>query len=618
MASNLNKKDRKYKKDVAAKAINIVLEERDRWEDATVFVTEKVGFRMRQLIRTLRKNFWGVFDKPVDPATGKEKVWMPLAQKVVEDYVKNINMGQKDVGFRASNPSGYAFTDLTRARVRDELEKINFGEVMDESDRQLCIDGTFVWKTWKTYEKGKPKMNRRTVDLLNIYIDPTEENIQTAYRFTERGIFLPDQIAGMTGWLDTDDINGSQSINRNDGKKNTVINLTTAKFTDVWEMYGKIPKWMITGDQDADDANEEIDGHVVVSGLDSNDPRCHLIEENKNKDKLGNVLKPYEECRDGKITGRWYGLGKIERILALIEWLNITTNIRISRQMVAQLGLFKIKKGAGITPQMLQKLSVNGAIQVNDMNDINQFDIQEPGATSYKDEEIIKEWAESITSAYPIAAGGDVPASQTATTSAIQNTNAKTAYTLTKEAKGFFLRRWMDRHALPIIAEGTTAEDIIRIEGDDDNIKQIVERVVTKAAQTTLAEDFYSKGIIPTEMDIQLAIESAEKKLTGKDMFIKLVDKLMAEHVDTTIYFTNEELDTAVTVQNLMSLIPLAPEYREDTIKQIYDLLGLDQPRKGIQAPQQGVSPQGGVPSPMGIAPQTTQAITGPAAGING
>lgn len=606
---NVARGDDKYKRDVAQEAIRIVLEERSRWEDAVCYVTEKIGFRMREMIRTFRKNFWGIFDKPTDVQTGRDKTWIPLAMKVVEDCVKNINMGQKDINFRAKRPTkeAVASTATTRAIVRDYLDKMNFGEVMDEMDRQLCIDGTVVWKTWESTENGKVKVNRETVDLLNLYIDPTEKDIQSAYRFTERSLLLPDQIKAMDWYDISGDIKGSQTISRNDAKQNAGgYTITTGNFTDVWEMWGKIPKWIITGDKKAEDAYSEIDGHIIISGVDSDGVRVHLIEENKKKDATGNIIKPYEECRDAKITGRWYGLGKIERILALITYMNTTVNIRISRNIVSQLGLFKIRKGSGITPAMIAKLPVNGAIEVTQADDITQMPVQEMGATSYKDEEVIKDWATAITGAYPISAGGDVPASQTATTSVLQNTNAKSSFNLTKEAKGFFLKRWMDRHALPIIAKTVKKGELIRYAGDEENLKIVVERAVSNEANERLSEDYYAKGFIPSEFEVMNAMQQAHEKLMKDDgFFIELMDDLVAEHVDTHIYFNNEDLDTAVTVQNIMSLIPLAPELREGLVTQVFDLLGLDKPRATPQpqAPQE--MPQG---MPQDLATQGIEA----------
>ena len=167
--------------DVEREAISIVRLEKQRWEDAVAFVTEQIAFKMRDLVRVNRKNFWGIFDYPYDEATGREKLWYPLSEIFVNAAVKNFDLDTKDVGFRAKNPNGYGMTDITRSVVRDALEKMNFGEELKMAEKTLAIDGTVVWKTFER----EGKVIRQTVDLLNIYLDPTSPSIKGAYRFTE-------------------------------------------------------------------------------------------------------------------------------------------------------------------------------------------------------------------------------------------------------------------------------------------------------------------------------------------------------------------------------------------------------------------------------------------------
>lgn len=612
-------KKSKIKADIEAECIAIVDRERVMWEDAVCYVTEKVGFKMREMVRTFRKNYWGVFDKPIDPITGREKVWIPQSMSTVDDVTKNIDIDQKDIDFNARTPKGYELTDLTRAAVKETLGKMYFGETLDQDERQCVIDGTVVWKTWEDNSTGKPVLKRKTIDLLHVYIDPTEQDIQSAYRFTERGLLLPAQIESMTGWLNTKDVVGVEGLDKNDSRRGArSLNKGTGKFSDVWEMWGKIPKWLTTGDKKAEDAMDEVDGHIIVSGLEAQGPRLHLVELNTRKDKFGQSLKPYEEWRPCKIAGRWYGLGYIERILALQEWLNTTDNIRINRSYVSQLGLFKIKKGKGITPQMLSRLPVNGAILVNDMDDIQQFETQEVGATSYKDEEVIKEWVIKVTSAYPISAGDTMPASTSATASAIANTNAKSSYTLFKEATGHFLERWIDRHALPIIAKTIEVGDVVRLSSSDEQYKKIVERVVAISLEKEM-EELYAKGQIPTAEQLEQAIQVQEDKLRKQpQMFIKLTQKLIAEEVDTKVKITNEDLDTQVTVQNLLTMLQIAPEYKEPIIKQVYDLLGLEQPSLPKQAQQPALPGQpmpGGQPQ-QNVSPINLQQLAQPAPAV--
>jgi len=595
---------KKIQSDIESLAINIVNKERVNWEDAVCYVTEKVGFRMRELIRTVRKNYWGVFDEPTDPTTSRDKTWIPLIRTLCEDVVKNIDLDQKDLQFKASNPKGGPMTDVTRAYVRDYLTKMFFGELLDTTERQLAIDGTVVWKTWK--EDGE--MRRRTVDLFHIYIDPTEESIQSAFRFTERALMTPDEIASMSGWINTKDIVGAQTLSKNDirvGSQSVTGIPTTGRFVDVWECWGKMPESLLTGKMDDEDY---FDGHIIVSGLDAGDKRVHLIEKNTNKDPhTGKSIKPYEEARMSIISGRWYGLGTAERALALQEWLNTVVNHRINKSYISQLGLFKVRKGAGITPQQLAKLPSNGAITVQNMDDLQNMDVTPVDPTSYKDEDVITGWAQKVTQAYPVSTGEQLPASQTATGASIESASSKSGYALMKDGITFFLQRWMDRHALPIIASTIKVGDLVRITGDDEKYKALVERIVSNLADEKLNK-LKEQGITPIPEEVMQEMNKQVAMLSKKpELFVKLTKNIIAEDLDSVFYITNENGDTAVTVSNLMTMLKVTPQYSDDITKQIFDLMGLDMPKQNMQVQQQGQPIQG---DQQAIKPQSLQNIT--------
>lgn len=428
----------------------------------------------------------------------------------------------------------------------------------------------------------------------------------------------------MTGWKNTSqengtDLPGSQILNKVDGNRRANFGTkTTGNYRDVWEMWGKIPKWVITRDKNAVDAYNEIDGHIVVSGLEAPDPLLHLVEENKNKDKFGQTLKPYEEWRPAKVSGRWYGLGVVERLLALQEWLNIVVNIRINRSYVSQLGLFKIKKGKGITAQMLNRLPVNGGIQVSDMDDIEQMEMSEPGDSSYNDENVIKYWAQQVTSAMPISTGETLPSSTTATATATANVNAKSAYTMAKDATGSFLERWIDRHFLPILAESITMGDIIRVSEDDDSYEGIIEQVAINRV-TAAIEDIDTTDVTtppPTMMEVQMEIQKQiERLIQNPHLLIKNVHTIVAEALDTKVHVTNEDLDTGVTITNLIQMMQIAPELRQSIIPAVYDLMGLAMPKNSQIAPP----PQQGTPAaPQSPGANTPQQLPANAAPLNG
>lgn len=597
--------------DIQAEAINLVREEIRQWEDALVPITPRVYFKMRSLIETLRKNYWGVFDKPIDPTTGRKKVWIPLTESITDAVVKNIDLDQKDIQFRAKNENGRKITDLTRALVRNWLDSEYFGETLDAEERTLAIDGTIIWKTLEVDKKPK----RISVDLLNAYIDPTADSIKDAYRFTERCLYTPHEVKKMDGWINTD-VEGQEGLPRTSPESIVSARTTkSVKLVDVYEMWGLIPKRLITGSKEDD---EEVEGRVVVSGLDGGGtPRVHLIEENKG-------VRPYTECRYSKVAGRFYGRGVAEKVMMLQLWMNTIVNIRINRSYVSQLGLFKIRRGSGVTPQMLSGLPANGAITVNNMDDIEQFVMTEASQASYQDEENIMSWATRLTSAFEVVTGEGLPSSTPATNAVLQDRNAKTQFGMVKEQIGIFLQRWINEQVLPILAKNLDKKQIIRVSSEDD-IKGLVERVVAFAASEEL--DLIEAGFIgkplmdPMEVDslmlglskFQQKVADAEERLRKEpELFFEMLEDIIVDDIDTKVFVTNEELDIAVTVRNALDMAAIAPEYRTQLIKDAADMMGiqLQEPMQPMMMPGMDPMAQESANDPF-AAPSGTEETIG-------
>jgi hypothetical protein len=165
----------------------------------------------------------------------------------------------------------------------------------------------------------------------------------------------------------------------------------------------------------------------------------------------------------------------------------------------------------------------------------------------------------------------------------------------------------MNRHALKIIAKEIKKGEIIRITSDEDTFSQLVQYIVHFKAIEAL-DDSFAKGYLPSQQEIQTEIQSATEKLLRRDMFFELVKDIIAEELETDFYITNDEINVSVMIQNLMTMLQLAPKYADQIIQQTTDLMGLSpfrqptpqmgqQPQQGQPAPQQG--PQAPTPSPI-------------------
>jgi len=611
--------------DINKEAIQIAKNEKTAWEDASVFITEKVAFQMRNVVRKCRKNYYGVFDEPQDPVTKRDKIWVQLTHEFCEAEKHNEDVDTKDINFKAKNPKATDKVQIVRAvnkNYLDELDDINpshFGEDLDELISDTVIDGTGVWETQPIWDKKKKKYvpKRERVDLLNVYIDPSAKSIQAAYRFTVRHLMFEDEVRSMKDWINTEGIEGSFNLHPTDDLLNgsTSTSNTGSKQVDVWKMYGKGPKYLITGKK-AD--TEEVDLKIIVSGLSrAGSERVHLIE-------TYNGIKPYEEGRHTKVPGRWYGMGIAEKLMWYQLWANLTVNNRITRQTVAQLGIFKIKKGAGITPQMIARLAVNGALSVNNMDDVENFPMQEPGATSYKDEDVIQLRAQRVTGQYQVATGEQLPASTPATNAAIQQNASQSNYSLKREGIGFFLEKWEKRQVLPILLSNLKIGEAVRMGFEPDELRKYDEANVNKELAPQL-QALNDQGIMFDPEQATMAKESALEKLRNNpNRFITIEEALDWLDYDCEAFVTNEKIDKNVLSSNILTAIQIAPEYKDQLMQAAFDIWGLDLRKPEMPAMPQGMGgmiggmqglpsgqPSVGVPVPTQNPQQTlTNAVT--------
>lgn len=583
--------------DIGKEAIELVRGEWTAYQEATVFVTDKVAFNLRNLIKTLRKNYWGIFDNEKDPVTGKKMTWVPLTEWIVDTFVKNVDLDQSDVKVKAKRISYVGLAMFVRNLISSWMSDNVFGEEIDETEREIGINGSHIWKIHKDYgDDGKVICHREDVDILNAYFDFTSKSIAAAPRFTERALKFPEYLQQMDGWKNTEGIVGSVNLHPTD------TNLTAAsqpgpnkgaKMIDVWESWGKYPKYLITGKKED---KKQIDMHIVVSGLQgkSEDARWHLIETNPGG------KKPYEEAHTKKIKGRWLARGPAESVMMMQGWLNMIVNIRKIRASVSQLGIFKVKKNGGVNPQEVSRMAANGFIKVNSMDDIEQLVMEEASQGSYKDEQVGIEWSQRVTASWEVVTGQQTPASKSATGIAIESKAAGSTFLMYRKAIGFFLTKVMNRHILPILQEMLTEGEIIDLTGSPEELAQFDDAIVNCMAKAQLEKEIKAgKKFDPEQVYAEIERAKKELKRLGKDRYAKLGSVDFTKY-KVQVYVGDEQFDPEVLANNLSKVISFAPQYADVIIKELFDLMGLDSGKipERPPAPAGPVPPGGGQPTP--------------------
>lgn len=547
-ATTSNEVDGYSPSNIEAEAISQIVKEVTTWENGVVFVTPKVSYQMREVIKKCRKNYWGVFEIPFDEATGREKIWYPLTETMVENTVKNIDIDSKDINLKAKMPYSTQSANVSRYILRDKLKKLGLGELLDEIERSLCVDGTVVLKSWKGKDRdGKATLQARVVDLLNFYIDPQAYSIQEAPAVIERVVLTIDEFNALPDLINKDKVGGSIQVNN----VRDIFNNNAANPLEVelWIREGLMSKYFMTGEEA--DRNKLVDGYIVMSGLTNGAQVIHKIKLMDSK------WKSYEEAWLTRVNGRWGGRGIAEKLFSLQAYLNEVINMRINSNRISQIGLFKARKGSGVTGKAMQNLVAGGVITVKDLSDIEQFDMRNPAMQdSLNDEENTVTWAQKVTQNPEVSQGDNLPSSMPATNAAIANQNSKSAFALIQEGLGMFLQRVISRHWLPILKATTTAEDIVRVTGEASDLAALDQSIMTNLLNRSIGEYFMDNGEMPDQMQVQKEIGKAKEKMQklGKDRYIKS-ECFMSDEYDVDVYVTNEDFDKNTILQNLQQLI---------------------------------------------------------------
>ncbi len=566
------------------------------------FITEKVAFDMKALVRKNRQNYWGVFNEQADPNTGRKKIWAPLTRFMVDTTDKNTHVDEKEITFRAKDPEKQSTTRVVRGYGQNQMRKMNFGTRMDALRKQKFIDGTSIVRVNKAVKNDEGiTVDMKRVDRLNFDIDVTCDSIKQAPAVGERDLMSPYAVKLETEWINTEDIKGRENLSRNDAEGSNTT--TREKLVDVYRYEGLAPTWFITGEIDEESSDQELMS-IIVSNLED-EARVHLVKKIKKKTYIENWAE--------KVPGRWDGYSPAERVAMMQIYQNQVLNTRIIKNSVASLGLFKIKKGSGVTPQAIGRLAGNGAIKVNQMDDIENWPVNEASQASYNDEEVATKWAQRDTSSFD-AATGEEGRITTATEAAITAKSAGSSFEQMAKEEGNFWERVFNEHILDIWGNCIKKGEIIRLTLDGEELRdydlEIAERKAIEYIDDAGKAGIQYIDVAELEAVKQKALEDLEKGNT--DRYEEAEEDLNLADYDTEVVVKAQRFDRNLVAQGLMSLGQMDPRLMEQVIPQLNDLWGVNLKMPKALPEEQMQEQLGGQPqsTPTNVQQQLTGALT--------
>lgn len=521
------------------------------------FVARGFSFDMEQVINRARRNYFGIFEERQDPVSKDDKTWPPLTEATVETIVKTVDVDTKDIHILPRKPQDTMGAKILRPLAKFLLDKLDFGQVLNDLIRTMVIDGTVILKSYKGYTRDfKEKITKvKIVDTLNFYIDPTADYSQDSNSVIERVIMYPDELKRYKSWKNTN-IEGGKIDKTPDTSTSGDANV---KQIAVYERWGRICRaWLkeFNGETPTvEDFNDWFEGVVISSGTSVSNPQAtiiHYIGENTHPKKL----RPYEEGWYRRMANRWHGRGVPEQLFGMQEYLNTIFNIRKNNAKVLQNGLFLIRKGSGITPQMVSSLGAGGGIPVTGLEtDIKQLPVQDVRNSSYKDEDVAQGWARGVSMGFN--SPSEVAPSAPATLGVINQQNTRDVFDLIQEGIGLMLKRLLQNHLLPSFLEDLTPGEIIRITGDRKSLEELDEIYIDMKVNEAALKYLDANGFWPAPEEIEREKAGFRKELEklGNSRFIEFKKSFFDFEYDVEVVVGGESLNKALIAQQLRDMV---------------------------------------------------------------
>lgn len=573
-----------------AEAISLLTMEKSSFEEGEVWVTDKVAYVMRDVVKRARKNYFGIYDNEYDPITGRKKVWVPMTEWIVDTILKNIDIDTKDIRVYAKKREASFGADVFRYILRNKLDKVRFGTVLNKTLRNMVTDGTAIMKVWKEGRELKVK----TIDRLSLYCDPSVESLDESSGITEVNTLTIPEFRDYKHWANIKEVEGATNVDKTNVQIRGTSPLATGTqvpYVKVYERYGYASKFILTGNED--DREEYVYLLIVASNIDVS-PVVHYIKEVKGH--------PYQEFKMKDLLNRFDGRGAPEMVFAIQEYVNEVVNTRRAGARIIQMGMWRVDPS--VTDKQLKNLHSTSAIKAP-QGAIERINSGTVDPSAYRDEEIGYMWGQRVTGTQR---EDEIAASKPATNALIEERGASKGYGLVIENFLLALAKVLEEKMVPIIVDLLTPDELIRITGDPMDLRKIqepfVRNLVRSKNQQAIQEIAQPLYVTKEEEDEEVERVMLEMEAQGEIRYVEVFKEAFSTDYEIDIDPAEDMVNRAILSQQLNTALSTlvsagvpATELK-DVMSEMFDTLGLPGERlvSKIQTQVQTAGPQAGQP----------------------
>lgn len=518
-------------------------------EEGLVFITAGLQKATKLTVQKAKRFYHGVLRNP-----RSNQVFVPYTKTVVDSMVSNIDFDVKDILITSRQDNTKNVVDLTRELLNINLAKYNFGQTINEMELNYCRDGVVVTRT--TIENGHP-----CTDIIDL------ENFWTDFN-TNRPQWMLERIIKQKGELPA-------SWDVKEIETSTLPNLGAPgqmKGVELYRFEGLAPMWWVTGNETHTTLKWM---KVIFTGIsDDQNSKIHDIQILGDNSEVST----YDFAQFIPSNASFISMGIAEACFSLQEYLNLVYNNRKDKSNISAKGAFLVKKGSGITPDIVSSIKAGGAIPVNNMNDIQALNMPQTGNDNFVEEQRILELGQRLTGITPVSQG--LQDKSGATLGEVNLTAGFSNVRFKYQRQNFaFMTQRIIKRWLKIIIDNMSEDEVIRV--SDEKVRTRLAEDASKIEMLmVLKRNLKQVGLKGVLATIQAnPVNGFFDKHFQNNGFKLLKESLKDLDYEIAIQMTNESVDTAAMTKNLIQLLQLLPVVpsldAQAIVEKTYQMLGI-------------------------------------------
>jgi len=464
----------------------IVAKEVRDFKDGQVVLTQGISYSQYYTIQRINRYLSNKFWENSDP----NALFWSLSNQRIPLYAKSIDMDTKDFSVVGVGKTNWFQAWILNVRFKKWAKETRLALTLDDISTGIATYGSMVWKR----QEVDGEQTLEAADLRNLYFDPTVKNIIDS-PVVELHYMTETEIRQR--WPEKVDEVIEKAEMARDNEENDAETEDT-KY-ELWERWGQ---------RQLEYGGDMVYMHDV--GVGSGDSEVELSSDEIKIEKNGKPADfPYYDFHGERVSGRWMGLGVVERLFPIQEQCNTLVNQNSEANNIASLLLFRTAD-PNTTGNILQSAQSGQIINTQDMQ---QLGIDNRFITTFLNQlQTIEAKADALCYINDSISGDTPPSGVPFRSLAVSTRAALSTFRYLKTSIGEKMGFILQEDIMPSIIKGFNREEVIEISEDENDVRLYDETYIETAVEE-YKKDRAERGLVVFEEDLEEVKLRAKKNV---------------------------------------------------------------------------------------------------------